>query len=200
MSITSPAAAVDSGTVVVPACTLYNHGNRNESYSVRMTIGPGYDTVVGVTGHAAGTKRAVVFPSWTVSYPVGFYAVTCSTRLGTDTIPSNDRMQDSVEVTPPPGVGDAALAAGGARLQVRPNPARRQVSFQVAAGPGAAAAVLRIFDAAGRCVRTLRSTRPAVLSSLVWDGRDERGRLLPGGVYFCRATEPQGAVELVLLE
>jgi flagellar hook assembly protein FlgD len=135
-----------------------------------------------------------------VSYPAGFYAVTCSTQLGTDTMPANDRMQDSVEVTPSPGVADATLSAAGARLQAKPNPSRRPVSFQVAAGLGAAAPVLLIFDAAGRCVRTLRSTGPAVLSSLSWDGRDELGRLLPGGVYFCRAAGLQDAVELVLLE
>ena len=198
-SIASPPAAVESGKVVAPACTLYNYGNRSESYNVRMTIGPGYDTVVGVTGHAAGTKRAVVFPNWTVNYAPGFYAVTCSTQLATDSTPANDRMRDSVEVTPPPGVSEASLTAGGARLEARPNPARRQVSFQVAAGPGVAAAVLRIFDAAGRCVRTLRSARPAVLSSLDWDGRDERGRPLSGGVYFCRSGGQREGVELVLL-
>jgi hypothetical protein len=199
-SIASPTAEVESGTVVAPACTLYNYGNRSESYDVRMAIGPGYDTVVGVTGHPAGTKRAVVFPNWTVNYAPGLYAVTCSTQLGTDTIPANDRMQDSVEVSPPPGVGDASLTAGGTRLEARPNPARGQVRFQVASSPGAALAELRIFNAAGRCVRTLRSTRPAVLSSLAWDGRDGRGRVLPGGVYFCRAAGLYAAVELVLLE
>lgn len=199
VSIASPTAAVDSGSVVAPACTVYNYGNRSESYNTRMIIGPGYDTVVDVTGHAAGTKLAVVFPDWTVSYAPGFYAVTCSTQLGTDTLPANDRLQDSVEVTPPPGVADAWLTAGGTWLEARPNPARRQVRFQVASGPGAAATELRIFDATGRCVRTLRAIRPGGSSSLVWDGCDMSGRMLPGGVYFCRAGGQRDAVELVLM-
>jgi hypothetical protein len=199
-SIASPAAAAESGTVVAPACTLYNYGNRSESYNARMVIGPGYDTVVAVTAHAAGTKLAVVFPDWTVSYPPGFYAVTCSTQLGTDTLSANDQLQDSVEVVPPPGVGDASLSVCGEWLEARPNPARRQVRFQAASGPGAAPAELRIYDAAGRCVRTLRSTRTSALSSLVWNGRDEKGNLLPGGIYFCRASGQRDAVELVLLQ
>ena len=198
-SIVSPTAVVESGTVVAPACTVYNYGNRSESYSVRMTIGPGYDTVIAAAGHAPGAKRAVVFPNWTVNYVPGFYAVTCSTRLDTDTFPANDRMQDSVEVTRPSGVGDASLPAGVTRLEARPNPARRQVRFQASSGPGAALVELRVFNAAGRCVRTLRSTRPATVSLLAWDGCDERGRLLPGGVYFCRAGGQRDGVELVLL-
>jgi hypothetical protein len=199
VSIASPPPAVDSGMVVAPACTLYNYGNRNENYSVRMTIGPDYDTAISVT-HAAGTKRAVVFPSWTVSYPPGFYVVTCSTELGTDSFHVNDRMQDSVEVTPPPGVSDAGLTAVGPGIEARPNPAHRQVRFHVVSRPSAAPAELHIFDAAGCCVRTLRLTRQTRPSSLAWDGRDESGRLLPGGVYFCRAAGLHGAVQLVLLD
>jgi hypothetical protein len=191
---------VESGTVVAPACTVYNYGNFSENYDVRMVIGPGYDTVVGVTGHAAGAKFAVVFPDWTVSYPLGFYAVTCSTQLGTDTFPANDKREDSVEVSPPSGVGDASLLGGSVRFEARPNPARRSVRFHFAAGPGAQPAELRIFDAAGRCVRTLRSSLPAGSPPLVWDGRDVHGRSLPGGVYFCRAGGQRDAVELVLLQ
>jgi hypothetical protein len=202
VSIASPPAAVESGTVVAPACTVYNYGNFSESYDVRMAIGPNYDTVIGVTSHAAGAKLAVVFPDWTVSYPLGFYAVTCSTQLGTDVFPANDMRQDSVEVSPPTGVGDASLPGGSVRFEARPNPARRPVRFHVAAGPGTQPAELRIFDAAGRCVRTLGQSGIWNLESgmsLTWDGCDAQGRMLPGGVYFCRAGGQRDAVELVLL-
>lgn len=45
-----------------------------------------------------------------------------------------------------------------------------------------------IFDVTGRVVlrRTARSHRGGALE-VVWDGRDERGYAVPGGVYFCRA-------------
>jgi len=198
VTIASPPAAVESGTVVTPACTVYNYGNASENYNVRMSIGPDYDTVVGVTSHAAGQKLAVVFPDWTVSYPLGFYAVTCSTQLAGDTFRLNDRRRDSVEVSPPTGVGDAALLSGSVRLEARPNPARRSVHFQFVAEPGSGPAELRIFDAAGRCVRTLRPSGPRA-TSLVWDGNDEHGREQMNGVYFCRASGRRNAIEFVLL-
>jgi hypothetical protein len=92
-----------------------------------------------------------------------------------------------------PGVSEAALAGGEARIEVAPNPGRGKVRFLLSGA--AATAGLRIFDASGRSVRCFRSSG----SRLVWDGRDERGRLLPGGVYFCRAGGQRDGVELVLL-
>jgi hypothetical protein len=200
VAISSPPAAVESGTVVTPACTVYNYGSASENYDVRMAIGPDYDTVVGVTGHAPGAKLAVVFPNWTVSYPLGFYAVTCSTKLAGDTFKLNDRRTDSVEVSPPSDIGDAAQPGGSVRLEARPNPARRHVLFQVGAGPESAPVELRIFDAQGRLVRSLAaSRRPSAASLVAWDRRDAQGRRLAGGVYFCRLAGQRDGVELVLL-
>jgi hypothetical protein len=46
---------------------------------------------------------------------------------------------------------------------------------------------LKIYDASGRSVRTvLDSKRPAGVYTVVWDGRDQRGRMSPNGIYFCR--------------
>jgi hypothetical protein len=44
-----------------------------------------------------------------------------------------------------------------------------------------------IFDAAGRLVRGLvEEAQVAGLYDIPWDGRDDRGRRLPAGIYFCR--------------
>lgn len=73
------------------------------------------------------------------------------------------------------------------RLNVRPNPAPREVVFGLSGmtnGPITA----EIFDAAGRLVRawddaaTLRQG-----TGFVWDGRDASGIAAPSGVYFVRA-------------
>jgi len=46
---------------------------------------------------------------------------------------------------------------------------------------------LRIYDLAGRCVRTLvNGSLPQGPGSLVWDGRDNGGKLAAGGVYLYR--------------
>jgi hypothetical protein len=66
---------------------------------------------------------------------------------------------------------------------VRPNPFRAgAVISGVAIGP------LRIFDVTGRLVRTLPGDEHRTPSTEVfWDGRDDAGRLVPGGHYFIRS-------------
>ena len=46
---------------------------------------------------------------------------------------------------------------------------------------------LRVYDATGKLVKTLVDAEegPGV-KEIVWNGRDDKGRLLPNGVYFCR--------------
>jgi hypothetical protein len=52
---------------------------------------------------------------------------------------------------------------------------------------------LEIFDPAGRLVRELFEGRlPAGAQSRAWDGRDDRGRPLPSGVYFARLSTAGG--------
>lgn len=68
----------------------------------------------------------------------------------------------------------------------------------VLSGLPQAGSLLQIRDAAGRPVRTLVPTPDAT-----WDGRDDAGRPLVAGVYFCRLLDPHGtcraAVRLTLL-
>jgi hypothetical protein len=88
---------VDSGEVIVPACSLYNYDTTTESYSVRMHIGSGYDQLVAVNNHAGGSAQYVEFPAWTAR-PRGAFSVRCSTELTTDADRSNDRVTGSVTV------------------------------------------------------------------------------------------------------
>ncbi len=105
--IVRPAATVDSGTSVVPACTVRNYGNTTESYSVRMKVGSTYDQAVAVNGHAPGTAVYVTFPTWDIRVPRGRYAVSCTTELTTDMVRTNDGQSDTVTVE----IGDAAVVA-----------------------------------------------------------------------------------------
>ncbi|MDO9170828.1 MAG: FlgD immunoglobulin-like domain containing protein, partial [bacterium] len=70
----------------------------------------------------------------------------------------------------------------------RPNPFNPSttISFLLSAP---ARATLVVFDARGRRVRgLLDESRPAGPASVVWDGRDDAGRALPGGVYVARLS------------
>jgi hypothetical protein len=77
---------------------------------------------------------------------------------------------------------------GGTLAQNVPNPfsASTRISFSTVVDGDVR---LEIFDASGRLVRTLHEG-PVVNKSHseVWDGRDQNGRLLPSGMYFCRAN------------
>ncbi|MBK8165314.1 MAG: S8 family serine peptidase [bacterium] len=83
-------------------------------------------------------------------------------------------------------VGDMPVVAAAWLAPAAPNPFNPQTTLRYglqAAGP----ARLEIIDARGRRVRTLLDGAQAAGDHVaVWDGRDDRGRAAPSGVYFCR--------------
>ena len=89
-------------------------------------------------------------------------------------------------------VGDASAVDGrdvAQRLTLRPaqpNPfsGATQIAFDL---PQAGDVRLGVYDMNGRLVRTLAAgTRSAGAHRATWDGRDDAGRDVPGGVYFYR--------------
>ncbi len=82
-----------------------------------------------------------------------------------------------------------------------PNPFTHETSLRFAL-PQQASVSLRIFDVGGRLVRTLL---PHELmqgrGAIVWDGRNEQGRLVPRGVYLARfsAGDVRATQRLILL-
>ena len=73
-------------------------------------------------------------------------------------------------------------------FQNRPNPFEgvTAIRFQVG-GEKEIPVELRIYDASGRLVRTLvKGARRPGMHTVTWDGRDETGRRVSRGVYFCR--------------
>ncbi len=80
------------------------------------------------------------------------------------------------------------------RLSAAPNPTRGSTII-TAALPLGRRANLALFDASGRLVRTLEQSADARcgLSHTEWDGRDQRGRLTPAGVYWVRSADARSA-------
>jgi len=71
-------------------------------------------------------------------------------------------------------------------LPAEPNPVVREAHLRFALG-AAADVELKLFDPAGRLVRTLvHGRRSAGLHEVVWDGRDARAQRAAPGVYFYR--------------
>ena|GEM_PF-287480 len=93
-------------------------------------------------------------------------------------------------VHPPAGSGAVPAVA----IHISPNPAHPFTSISLGSPGPASAAVsgipaneLCIYDARGRLVRTLLSgAGGAAHLEVTWDGRDDRGRPVSSGVYYCR--------------
>ena len=91
----------------------------------------------------------------------------------------------------PIAVAEPRLAGTVSAMKALPNPFTRSVRFSPA---GSGAWAVRIFDNAGRRVRTLTGT-----GSLVWNGCNESGTRVAPGVYFARATGSGRQMRLVLI-
>ncbi len=92
---------------------------------------------------------------------------------------------------------EEALVAGPGEFalsQNAPNPfnAGTALSFRL---PEEAQVELTVYSAAGQPVRTLLRGRVAGgATSLTWDGRDDQGRQVAGGVYFYQLATADGRV------
>ncbi len=180
--IVAPTGRIDSGSVVVPVCSVYNYGTLVESYAVRMRIGTGYEQAAQVSDHSPQTRREVRFPAWTVG-PPGSYAVVCSTECASDPHPENDARRTAVEVGPP-AVGEAGLTPG-----VGPGPLRHTLhgaTVRIAFSLDRATVVrLTVIDAVGRTVRSLANARMQPgRHEVIWDRTDESARPVQAGVYY----------------
>ncbi len=100
------------------------------------------------------------------------------------------------------GVGDPpTLATSLALAAPAPNPASRATTLRYAL-PAAARVSLRIYDAAGRLVRTLADTEQgAGAHAATWDLCDDAGRIASPGLYFARLEAGgHSAVRRIVLE
>ncbi len=95
----------------------------------------------------------------------------------------------------PAGAEEPAPVAS-TTISVRPNPIQGagRITYTLAT---AGRSAVDVVDVAGRIVRRLRAgDLEAGTHSILWDGRDEAGRLLPAGRYFAR-IRGDGAVRIL---
>jgi hypothetical protein len=82
------------------------------------------------------------------------------------------------------GVGETGVAPPTFELQAFPNPAAARANIRFTL-PADGLFTLRIFDAAGRLMRSTSSTQGfSGLNVWLWDGRDANGRAVASGAYF----------------
>lgn len=141
------------------------------------------------------TARGTLSEGMTTRIPVRLAPPTAAdtTWEATITVTSNDplrpRVRIPVRVTVDARVGIAgreALPETVTLAQNYPNPFNPSTAIGFAL-PGDGEVRLRVFDVLGRPVRTLvAGRRPAGTHEVVWDGRDDGGAEVAGGVYVYR--------------
>ncbi len=90
--------------------------------------------------------------------------------------------------TAPTAIPDGDLPGATTRLEQNfPNPFNPETTIRFTVPPPGRIASLEIYDVAGRRVATLISGEKTIGARAVrWNGRDNDGREVPSGVYFCR--------------
>ncbi|MBD3336363.1 MAG: S8 family serine peptidase, partial [Candidatus Eisenbacteria bacterium] len=173
-------------TVALPY-VVANSGDVTDSYflSASDTKGWGASVSKTLTTLAAGDADTV---SATVAIPGGASTGDIDTLFVSAKSISDPAVIDddlgSVEVSSASDVAVNDLPAR-ARLEVLgPNPFRSDLRFEVGL-PAPGRVSLRIYDPAGRLVRSLLNGRVAEgRRSLAWDGLDDRARPVAAGLYF----------------
>jgi len=100
----------------------------------------------------------------------------------------------SIRLRDPAGVSIGLARAGQPTIRVSPNPFRGTTRFYVDS-PLTERAVLRVYTALGRVVRTFEIGTYGGLRSLEWDGRSAQGWPVEPGCYFLRVEAGGRAAE-----
>jgi len=183
--ILAPVGQVDSGDAVIPEAIVRNYGTFEEDFDVVFWIGTDYSDTSNMI-LSAGETDTVDFTEWDAEQ-LGWFQVRCSTMLDGDAGPANDRARDSVRVIPLSGVGEGGMVPTRFVLEKgNPNPFADQTAIRFGV-PRTTEVELAIYSASGQLVRRLHSgaVRPGYYQA-VWNARDDAGRLVSRGIYYCR--------------
>ncbi len=90
--------------------------------------------------------------------------------------------------------------ASGPFMFITPNPARGRVAIHYQM-PNAGEISIKIFSVTGQLVKQIRERKSEGAWDTIWDGRDDRGEVVPNGVYFVRfeAQDKMIASKVIML-
>lgn len=185
----------DNGRFIVEYDSVSYYSNRNEYVRAEFIL---YDTtsVFGNNAFAVQYLDCSNFSSATIGIqdPTASIAIQClfdgAYHRGAAPFGPGRAIYYS-DQGPQTAIEDDRVARTPTAFRAWPNPFAGSVTLAPAASGITGASV---YDNTGRLVRTLAGT-----GALVWDGRDESGKLVSPGVYFCRATGPGRTAETKLI-
>lgn len=170
----------------------YEPGAHPDPLAISLNGLPPGEPVLGSTQlDTDGETEVTIFAAYPRGYdPAGLYQIV----MEADT--DGDGLMEVVSCTPiasayeAPGLADvpeaAAPSAPAIQLRAAPNPFQTGATIAFTM-PATGNAELAVFDLGGRQVRTLHEgALPAGSAVMTWDGRDDQGRPVGGGIYFVR--------------
>ncbi len=188
-SILSPPDSIDPDSAYSVTVLVTNFGEVTEdSFWVKCIVDDGYIDSLEVFGLDAATSDTLDFALWTPISP-GPWTMCVYVLLPFDRNVVNDSL--CVMIYEMVGVEESSrtpMPKVFALSQSRPNPfaAATTILYQIPAGEDVDVS-LRVYDVSGKLVRTLvDKTECPGYRSVVWDGRDESGKTVAGGIYFYR--------------
>ncbi len=95
----------------------------------------------------------------------------------------------------PVGIGESRLGSlSYFRFEILPNPAKGKIKFKI--WNADKDLTLKIYNLAGELVKSFSlTTKNQKLTTFLWDGKDNKGKRLPTGVYFYRLKASDGISE-----
>lgn len=138
--------------------------------------GAGNDYCNGIVSQGAS-----LYLTGSFSQNAGFDDITPTNAGGADVfvamVLANTSVEDDLQTAPPAFLLES----------VSPNPFSSSVTLDFSVAKAGDRFTLSIYDLRGRRVAILlNSSLASGTHSVVWDGRDDRGSLLPSGMYFAR--------------
>jgi hypothetical protein len=132
----------------------------------------------------------------------GSYATACGKHIhlgvmgrGGDIVLINTDIGTGVEEN------DNTVTSGSMDISINPNPFSALTKISVTTGQSTEPVYMKIYDAAGRLVKSFHPTPYAPRSTLNWRGTDDAGRKLASGVYFLHVETAEHTLtkEIIML-
>jgi len=171
-----------------PKATVKNSGALIISFPIICDISKDGEVVYSDTSQIDSLKPdssiQITFKPYSGSISSTTYSLKFYALLEGDQNPANDTLKKTLTTT---GISEKPLKTSTIQLSISSNPAKGIVDIRYEI-PDRNPAELKIYDASGRLVRTLVKNQSlgSKICTTSWDGRDDNGRLLPPGVYFCK--------------
>ncbi|MFC1573097.1 FlgD immunoglobulin-like domain containing protein [Candidatus Eisenbacteria bacterium] len=165
-------------------CTVFRDGADSDTIHIVELLDDGLHD----DGQAGDGVYGASFSGWD---SLGVYVFAITADGAAPVVGSFHREAEEIAVATdqnPAGVADGLLSARASFLaQVLPNPSRSGVQIDYVVS-SSAPLVLEIFDARGRCVRSIVTggSKPAGIYKTTWDGTNESGLRVAGGIYWIR--------------